>query len=429
MCTPNALAWTTGTSPWHALTPFHFRSALRFILHIPLGPSPYICWDCQGPADALASHAVRCTRTGAQARGHYAVCHTLLRIASFSGITGRTEQHLPNNDALRPADIQLAHEGRQLAVDVTVVSHSLDPDSSMSTAELSGPSRANARLGHLDQAVQRKKNKYQSECDRIGWDFVCFAADVYGATHPTARELVGHLVKRLHPEDQPAWAANPATIVWRAISAAVISRAAEQYGHACEHYVTPTMTSEFLDLTNPESQPTLHGNPGAHPSIEPSCPVSARHAEDTPDPSANHVATGPQLPSHRSAPPLARFFSSKYQGPLVSGRVSYEDRLAGPSLEPPVFTHQPYASSFPSSPIQPCHQATSGQLSDTMIMDNPCSPGPRCMHLPSGAVHPLRPPMSQTHVASNAELGLRDPPGPVSLLACERAGARVDLRA
>ena len=51
------------------------------------------------------------------------------------------------------------------------------------------------------------------------------------------------------------------------------------------------------------------------------------------------------------------------------------------------------------------------------------------MHLSSGAVHPLRPPMSQTHVASNMELGLRDPPGPVSLLACERAGARVDLRA
>jgi len=63
-----------------------------------------------------------------------------------------------------------------------------------------------------------------------------------------------------------------------------------------------------------------------------------------------------------------------------------------------------------------------------MLVDDP-NPKPRCMHLPSGVVHPLRPPLSHAHVVSNAELGLCDPIGPVSLLACERAGARVDLRA
>ena len=48
--------------------------------------------------------------------------------------------------------------------------------------------------------------------------------------------------------------------------------------------------------------------------------------------------------------------------------------------------------------------------------------GPRCMHLPSGVVHPLRPPSPHARVVSNAELGLCDPIGPVSLLACVRAG-------
>ena len=319
LCTPHALAWTTGASPWHVLTPFLFRSALRFVLHIPLGSSPYTCWDCQGSADAAASHAVRCTRTGAQTRGHYAVCSSLSRIASFTGIGVRTEQSIPGNDQLRPADLLLAHEGRQLAVDITVVSPPLEPDASHShaTEEVAGPVRSNARLGHLDIAVQRKKSKYSLQCERANWDFMCFAADIYGATHPTARELVGHLVKRLRPEEQPTWAASPGTLAWRAISAAIISRAAEQYGHAAEHYVSPTVVSELVDLTDPRSEPPHHRNLGTQPSPQPSCSVSMeRSTENGGVPISMSVVapTDPQLPTDHNAPPLVRFFSNRELG-------------------------------------------------------------------------------------------------------------------
>ena len=103
---------------------------------------------------------------------------------------------------------------------------------------------------------------------------MCFAADIYGATHPTARELIAHLVKRLYPEEQPTWAASPGTLAWRAISAAIISRAAEQYGHAAEHYVSPTVVSELVDLTDPRSEPPHHRNLNTQPSPQHSCSVS-----------------------------------------------------------------------------------------------------------------------------------------------------------
>ena len=49
-------------------------------------------------------------------------------------------------------------------------------------------------------------------------------------------------------------------------------------------------------------------------------------------------------------------------------------------------------------------------------------------HLPEGNPAATTHAYHGSHVASNADLWLREPPGPISLLACERAGARVDLR-
>ena len=144
----------------------------------------------------------------------------------------------------------------------------------------------------------------------------------------------------------------------------------------------------------------------------------------------------------RCAPQVGNSFSVGTYAPISSQisvsatgsfnhlpRSSMSVSHAGPSSEPALFTHQPYASSSLLLPRAPHHLTSLGQPSAVVLADDPRSLGPRCMHLPSGSVHPLRPPVSRAHVASNAELGLRDPPGPVSLLACERAGARVDLRA
>jgi hypothetical protein len=127
----------------------------------------------------------------------------------------------------------LSIEGRKMAIDVTVVSTDVVSDE----AHVAGPTRANARLSHMDAATKTKNVKYGELCAAANWDFSTFVCDTYGATTSDARAALGLAVRRLKPDDHPGWGLSPIDAVWRSLSAAIISRAAEQYTHAMEHYV------------------------------------------------------------------------------------------------------------------------------------------------------------------------------------------------
>ena len=118
------------------------------------------------------------------------------------------EQHTDLNPNLRPADLLVfGLFPRPLALDVTVWSrHSDGADT-------------------LDVVVQRKNAAAKTKCNRQGWTFQPFAADVYGALHPNARRLISRLAGILQ---RSATDANLSLHVWMSLSAAVVSRAAGQ---------------------------------------------------------------------------------------------------------------------------------------------------------------------------------------------------------
>ena len=265
LSSPHALAWTPGPSPWFRLSPTDFRAGIRVVLGIPLGASGYTCWDCMAPADVHGHHAVRCTQSGAHSRGHYSVVNTIRDIAQYCGISTMTEQVIPDTShvtALRPADLLLSLEGKHLALDVTVVSPPLMP-TPMATS-LTGPTRVNAQMHYMDAAAKVKTLKYSLPCSTAGWTFSPVTCDTFGAMHSAARELVQHLIRRLRAEDHPSWATSPGTAVWRSVSAAIISRAAQQYANAMAHYVSPHQLPCCSTHSAPRNSPSSHRQPRAH---------------------------------------------------------------------------------------------------------------------------------------------------------------------
>ena len=75
----------------------------------------------------------------------------------------------------------------------------------------------------------------------------------------------------------------------------------------------------------------------------------------------------------------------------------------------------PHSASGARSPVSPLRTPQRREQHNAIVM-----------YLPSGEVHPLRPPatcdmgQSTVHIATNPELGLHDPPSGVMLLDCER---------
>ena len=427
LSSPHALAWTTGPSPWFRLSPTDFRAGIRVVLGIPLGDSGYTCWDCMAPADARGFHAVRCTQSGAHSRGHYSVVNTIRDIAQYCGLSTMTEQAIPGTSpqvtSLRPADLLVSLEGKHLALDITVVSPPLIPIH-MATS-LTGPSRSNAQLHYMDAAAKAKTLKYSLPCSAARWTFSPVTCDTFGAMHSSARDLLQHLIRRLRAEDHPSWATSPGTAVWRSVSAAIISRAAQQYANAMAHYVSPTPASLLFDAQCAPEPPVRSSVTGTYTLAQPR-------------PTTQPVGERVPLASPHS---LRDFF-----GPDADGDIALDPTTLSTAAGPT-------PSSAPPNP----HSGTSERLThhgnQTMQLDGGDAPAPcptrtaHLMTLPDGRVSPLvvshaahaahlpeGNPAAPTHayhgshVASNADLGLRDPPGPISLLACERAGARVDLR-
>ena len=298
------------------------------------------------------------------------VCRVLANIFGFCGTSVQTEQtipHAPSTDPdLRPADLLLSQSGHKVAIDVSVVSPPC-PVQTSALEDLAGPSRANARLGHMDAAVSRKIIKYRGICEKAGWTFESFVCDTYCAMTQNARTTLSLAVKKLKPEDRYYESTSGYAAVWRGVSAAIVSRAAEQYLRAMEHYLVETPAADYSDLCNSGSN-TLSSTGIYH----------------------------------------------MYQ----------------PSLSEPMLTDDVESGDMPPSSVAPA-SANTGLTSAPQHPTAPVSSGqrpPRMMQLPSGEVRDLPRPAQiagllppdqvATHIAgtgtartcSNTEFGLRDVP-------------------
>ena len=105
-----------------------------------------------------------------------------------------------------------------MAVDFTIITPtraSASPSSSSTTTL-------------LDQAAKQKQQKSRQQCEAAGWKFQPFVADTYGALHAEAREFVSNFISRYHSKVASLDEAEAGRAVWSTISAAVVSRAAQQ---------------------------------------------------------------------------------------------------------------------------------------------------------------------------------------------------------
>ena len=380
-CGANAGKWLTAPpKPGGFLDPHEWQLLLRWRLGLPVSPmGPCPC--CHAPMDPLGDHALSCAAAGIYSR-HNAVRDFLSRSLADAGLSNTLEVALPDTN-LRPADVFVPSGWgpHPVAFDVSVVH----------------PLRLSSRPGIVtagsaaQERAEAKRAYYREGCRSAGWDFSPCVVETTGAWGSTAQASINKVIRRIAVSSGIP-VKHVAADIWTDASV-VIARSVGASLARC----APQAGSSFSVSTY------------AHISFSNS--VSATRGS-----------------IHLPQPPVS---------------ISH----ANPPSGSPLFSHQPYSPSTPMSPVQPYHQATSGHLSDAMLVDDPRGlglgasdhppnqrmPAPvrpaAVMSLPSGEVHPLRPPASRAHVASNAELGLRDPPGPVSLLACERAGARVDLRA
>ena len=97
----------------------------------------------------------------------------------------------------------------------------------------------------LDLACAAKVRRYRTACERDGWSFQPFAADVFGALHPTARRIVEVVISKYERQHPPSPLFPFATFVWRAPSTASVLRAAHQTMDFALH---PTGTGTLLQL-------------------------------------------------------------------------------------------------------------------------------------------------------------------------------------
>ena len=153
-------------------------------------------------------------------------------IGCKSKYTTLREQALPSSPSLRPADLLVLgwKDGKPLALDFTVITPALN--------ETPG-SEIRVAASLLVLACAAKVRRYRAACERDGWSLQPFAADVFGALHPSARRIVhcgGSDFQVLFPF---------ATLVWRALSTASVLRAAHQTMDFALH---PTETGTLLQL-------------------------------------------------------------------------------------------------------------------------------------------------------------------------------------
>ena len=200
------------------LTQGEYVAGLKWCAGLKFRDGPYICPDCGREADPHGVHAVTCQRSGFISRGHTLLRDTVGELLAKADIAAAKEQNLPNS-AERPADILVSSwGGRTIALDFTIVTPSRASSTTSSTS--------NTTL--MDQAAAQKQNKSQLACEAAGWVFQPFVADTYGALRTNARSFISHFIQKNHHKFYPLDEADAGRAIWSTVSAAIISRAAQQ---------------------------------------------------------------------------------------------------------------------------------------------------------------------------------------------------------
>ena len=149
---------------------------------------PALCSNC-GVATLTCNgkHALLCAR-GESVRGHNAIRDELHSMAASVDSAAETEPEglIASRPHLRPADVLTSafHNGHLAAVDVGVIS----------------PSAAGAGRDCVVTMAQRKLERMQPFADELeaaGVEYQPFAISCWGRMHPTARQMLVCLAKRI----------------------------------------------------------------------------------------------------------------------------------------------------------------------------------------------------------------------------------------
>ena len=221
---PHAMAWVSviPAAGLRTLIPStDFKCLLRWSLGIEQTPNATqlpSCPRCDGPMDSVGHHLVCCHRNGITRR-HGAVLDYVLGLAHRAGFVARREQG--GVDRTRPGDVLITRldANGPCAVDITV-RHTLAP---------SHPLRTPGGLGAwVERQEQEKKDKYTATCRSLGWSFVPFVVDCYGAVGREARGLMSSLLKMLLAQRE-GWERRGAEAdAWQGLSVAVMREVGAQ---------------------------------------------------------------------------------------------------------------------------------------------------------------------------------------------------------
>jgi hypothetical protein len=180
-----------------------YRLGMRWWLGVPLlaslAGSP--CPGCTMPVDAAGDHFLCCKRNNFADR-HDAVQDALFNILSGTGHAVSKEVPLQHalDSHLRPADLLVPtwHEGKPLAIDVTVV-HGW----TLAAASVARPQPRDNWRPFLRRKEERKHAKYDEPCAREGWHFAPAGFGTWGGVGPEGSKIISRMLKRAVTAETP----------------------------------------------------------------------------------------------------------------------------------------------------------------------------------------------------------------------------------
>ena len=154
-------------------------------LGLPLYPDAGACPLCPGGrADVFGGHAQSCMGGGLHTRAHNAVRDELIELCRMANFGPQAEVSV-SDDGRQRIDLLvnsggLWHNGRQLAIDVAVIS--------LNTARYGAAVREPA--GHCTAYEAVKRRLYAEHARRRSWDLVPFVVDTFGSIAPRGEALL-----------------------------------------------------------------------------------------------------------------------------------------------------------------------------------------------------------------------------------------------
>ena len=171
----------------------------------------------------------------------------------------------PSDSLERPADVLVrGFRAKPLSVDTTIWSRMLYP------------------ADPLDAVVEAKLAHHKPICARMGWTAAVFAADVYGAMHPHAQQLMAKLALRVASRGYLGDFRRDYSAVWGSITAAIVSRAASQLLQHALRDDEPEFVDEVLG-TSPALLPDPDDAPVPDTASAPARDAEAQMEEDEAD--------------------------------------------------------------------------------------------------------------------------------------------------